>query len=224
MTTQPAAGVFTPATITNTPGFRYVRYLSFDGGYGNVAELQFYGNLAGASVPLPPAPGGLAATAVSSNQINLVWNGVTNAASYNVKRSTTNGGTYVIIATGWTMTNYTDAGLAGATTYFYVVSGVNAGGESANSVQVSATTLLAAGLTATAVSASQISLTWNAITNATSYNVKRSAVSGGPCPTIATGVTATNYTDTVPAGDEVLLRDKRHLRWRGNSQQPGSDD
>ncbi len=197
--TQPATGVFTPASITNTSGFRYVRYLSPNGGYGNVAELQFYGNLAGAPVPRPPAPG-LAATAVSNNQINLAWNIVTNAASYNVKRSTTNGGPYVTIATGWTMTNYADVSLAGTTTYYYVVSAVNAGGESTNSFQASATTLLAAGLTATAVSASQISLTWNAITNVTSYNVKRSAVSGGPYSTIATGVTVTNFTDTVPAG------------------------
>jgi fibronectin type 3 domain-containing protein len=199
VTTQPATGVFTPATITNTSGFRYVRYLSPNGGYGNVAELQFYGNLAGTPVPRPPAPG-LAVTAVSSNQINLAWNIVTNAASYNVKRSTTNGGPYVTIATGWTMTNYADVSLAGTTTYFYVVSGVNAGGEGTNSIQASATTLLAAGLTATAVSANQISLTWNAITNAASYNVKRSAVSGGPYSAIATGVTATNYTDTVPTG------------------------
>jgi len=53
---QPATGVFTLAAITNTAAFRYVRYLSPDGGWGNVAELQFYGYLAGASVPLPPAP------------------------------------------------------------------------------------------------------------------------------------------------------------------------
>ena len=144
VTTQPATGVFTSASITNTSAFRYVRYLSPNGGYGNVAELQFYGYLAGASVPLPPAPTGLAATAVSSSQINLTWNTVTNAASYNVKRSTTNGGPYVIIATGVTATNYNDTGLAGGTTYYYVVSGVNAGGESTNSTQASATTLLAA--------------------------------------------------------------------------------
>ncbi|HUZ08088.1 MAG TPA: hypothetical protein VMV89_11445, partial [Candidatus Paceibacterota bacterium] len=95
---------------------------------------------------------------------------------------------------------YTDVGLAGTTTYYYVVSAVNAGGESTNSIQASATTLLDAGLTATAVSANQISLTWHGITNAASYNVKRSAVSGGPYSPIATGVTATNYTDTVPTG------------------------
>jgi hypothetical protein len=93
------------------------------------------------SAPLPPqTPGGLAAAAVSSTQIALVWNAVTNAANYNVKRSTTNGGPYTVVATGVTATNYNDSALAGGTTYFYVVSAVNIGGESTNSVQASATT------------------------------------------------------------------------------------
>ena len=43
VTTQPAAGGFTSVIITNTTAFRYVRYLSPDGGYGNVAEVEFYG-------------------------------------------------------------------------------------------------------------------------------------------------------------------------------------
>jgi fibronectin type 3 domain-containing protein len=96
----------------------------------------------GWSAPLPPpAPGGLAAAAVSSSQIALAWNAVTNAANYNVKRATTNGGPYTVVATGVTATNYNDTGLADGTPYFYVVSAVNVGGESTNSVQATATTL-----------------------------------------------------------------------------------
>ena len=56
------------------------------------------------------------------------------------------------------------------------------------------------GLNALATSGSQISLTWNAVGGATSYNVKRSTTSGGPYPTLASGVTATNFADTVSAG------------------------
>jgi fibronectin type 3 domain-containing protein len=96
----------------------------------------------GWSAPLPPpAPAGLAATTVSSSQITLAWNAVTNAANYNVKSSTTDGGPYTVIATGVTATNYTDFALADGTTYFYVVSAVGIGGESTNSIQATATTL-----------------------------------------------------------------------------------
>jgi endoglucanase len=56
------------------------------------------------------------------------------------------------------------------------------------------------GLSAAAAATTQVNLTWNAVAGATSYNIKRSATSGGPYTTTATGITATNYTDTIPAG------------------------
>ncbi len=89
----------------------------------------------------PPVPTGLVATAAATNQINLVWNSFNNGATYNVKRSTTNGGPYTVIATGVTATNYNDTGLAGTTTYYYVVSAVVSGSETPDSAQASAATL-----------------------------------------------------------------------------------
>jgi enterochelin esterase-like enzyme/fibronectin type 3 domain-containing protein len=137
ITTQPATGVFTSATINNASAFRYVRYLSASGGYGNVAELEFYGYPWSASVP---APTGLSALAVSTSQINLTWNTFSNATSYSVKRSLTNGGPYAVIASGLTATNYADSGLAGSTMYYYVVSAVLGGTNSADSAQAAAAT------------------------------------------------------------------------------------
>jgi len=52
-----------------------------------------------------------------------------------------------------------------------------------------------ASLTAVAASGSQVNLTWAASFSATSYNVKRAIVSGGPYTTVSTGVTATSYSD-----------------------------
>ena len=43
ISTQPASGVFTAVDIANMSAFRYVRFLSPDNGFGNVAELEFYG-------------------------------------------------------------------------------------------------------------------------------------------------------------------------------------
>jgi endoglucanase len=88
-----------------------------------------------------PVPTGLSAVAVSTSQINLGWNTLTNATSYNVKRSLTDGGPYTPIASGVTATNYQDGGLAGGTMYYYVVSAVVSGSATLNSAQAAAATM-----------------------------------------------------------------------------------
>ncbi len=45
ITAAPVVGIYTEQTITNTAAYRYVRYLSPNNGYGNVAEVEFYGLL-----------------------------------------------------------------------------------------------------------------------------------------------------------------------------------
>ena len=146
----------------------------------------------------PPPPTGLSATP-GNGQATLNWSASSGAASYNVKRSTTNGGPYATIASGVTATSFTNTGLTNGTTYFYVVSAVNSFGESGNSNQASVTPQNAqtppaapTGLMASAGSG-QVSLTWNGSSGAASYNVKRSTTNGGPYSLIATGVTSTSY-------------------------------
>ena len=87
---------------------------------------------------VPPAPTGLVATPGNA-QAQLTWNASSGATSYNVKRSTTNGGPYANVATGVTTTSFTNTGLSNGTTYFYVVTAVNASGEGPISNQASAT-------------------------------------------------------------------------------------
>ena len=83
------------------------------------------------------APTNLVATA-SNLLINLQWNPVVGASTYNLKRGTTSGGPYPLVFGGLTTTNYTDADVSNAVEYFYVVTAVGAGGESANSLPASA--------------------------------------------------------------------------------------
>jgi len=138
VSTQPTAGAFTSVTITNATAFRYVRYLAPNSGFGNVAELEFDGY--SSSNPTAP-PSGLTAQAVSTSEIDLNWNALTNASAYNVKRSTTNGGPYANVASGVIGTNYPDVGLAGGTIYYYVVSAIVSTNETLNSLQAVATTI-----------------------------------------------------------------------------------
>ena len=76
----------------------------------------------------------------SGPAFNLQWNAVPSATSYNLKRSTDNGGPYPTVFGGLTATNYADAAVTNSVTYYYVVTAV-AGGESTNSSQVSAVPL-----------------------------------------------------------------------------------
>jgi uncharacterized delta-60 repeat protein len=70
--------------------------------------------------------------------VSLVWSASTGATSYNVKRSTQNGGPYAVIAPGLTTLLYSDSGLTNGQPYYYVVSANNSVGEGPDSVQVSA--------------------------------------------------------------------------------------
>jgi cellulose 1,4-beta-cellobiosidase len=120
-----------------------------------------------------------------------------------VKRAPAPGGPYVTVACP-TSTSYTDSGLTNGATYYYVVSaaftaGTNAGGESPDSLEASATPQLLlppapTGLTATPGN-TQVALSWNAAAGAGSYRVKRATTSGGPYTTIARPFT-TSYTDS----------------------------
>ena len=93
--------------------------------------------------PLPAAPFGITATQGGDAQVSLAWLAYPTATGYNVKRSTTPGGsppgTYVTLVSGTTDTTYTDSAVVNGTTYYYVVSAHGPRGETANSVEVSAT-------------------------------------------------------------------------------------
>ena len=91
-----------------------------------------------AHLPAPAAPVGVAA--IATNQQNVIsWDVVPGAISYNVKRSTTSGGPYSVIATNIATIGFIDTNVVNLTAYYYVVTAVNANGESVSSVQVSGT-------------------------------------------------------------------------------------
>ncbi|TRX03699.1 LamG-like jellyroll fold domain-containing protein [Flavobacterium gawalongense] len=66
----------------------------------------------------------------------IEWDAIQNF-SYNVKRSTTSGGSYATIGTV-TATSFTDTNVSNGTTYYYVVSATNTLGENPNSAEVTA--------------------------------------------------------------------------------------
>jgi cellulose 1,4-beta-cellobiosidase len=167
---------------------------------------------------VPSSPGSPSAAAASSSQIGLTWAEVTPPSnctvSYNVFRGTSASFSPLPanqVASGLIAPSFTDGGLAASTTYYYVVQAVDAAGSSGYSTSVGATTFAPAcaavpsaptGLTAAAVSSSQIGLTWADVTPPpncrVTYSVYRATnASLGPVPSnlVASGLSAPSFTD-----------------------------
>ena len=147
--------------------------------------------------PWPPsAPTSLTAF-TNCEEVTLTWSASSGATNYNVKRSTSSGTNYAVIAST-SATSYTDTNVLRGATYYYVVSGVNAGGEGPNSTEVSAAPAPPPVPTIVTVVSNygQVALTWSIVPcpNIT-YNVKRSPSTNGPY-TVITNTAATSYTDT----------------------------
>jgi len=133
----------------------------------------------GGSAP-PPAPPASVSAAPGIGEVTVNWTDVANATSYNVYRSVTSP---VTKATG-TKTTVTDnslivSGLDNGIKYYFVVTAENVNGESAESVEVSATPVLPSAPTGVTASAGDTTATisWTSVPGATSYNVYRSETS-----------------------------------------------
>ncbi len=133
------------ALTANGQSYANLEFLVNSGVYGDAViggtltvrldKVSVIGFLA---VETPPAPTGLVATG-GAGQISLTWNASAGATGYTVRRATVSGGPYTTIASGLTATAYTETGLAGGTTHYYVIVPTNAGGDGAASAEASAT-------------------------------------------------------------------------------------
>ncbi len=107
---------------------------------GGLVPLVGFQLLVTAEDIAPAIPSGVSATAGNA-QVVLNWNAVSGATSYSVRRSTTSGSGYTVLANGLSTTTYTDNTAANGTTYYYVVTASKSSpaAESGYSAEVSAT-------------------------------------------------------------------------------------
>ena len=151
---------------------------------------------------LQPPPSGLTITSLLSNQVSLSWtDNSNNETGFKIQRKQGATGTYATIATpGPNVTTYNDSTVTDGTLYYYRVSATNATGDSAFSNEASGTTPLAKPTfaTATAVSSSQINLTWiDNSASETGYKIERKTTVNGTYAQIAqVGANVQSYPDT----------------------------
>lgn len=102
-------------------------------------DIDEDGELIDMNTPIgPETPTNVTAIA-SESKVDISWDPVADADSYNVKRATTSGGLYTTVSQEVYGTSYTDNSVVNGNTYYYVVTAVNTGGESNNSNEASAT-------------------------------------------------------------------------------------
>jgi fibronectin type 3 domain-containing protein len=141
-------------------------------------------------------------TVTPGNQaVDLSWTAPANGSltGYKVYRKDTGSYALVTTLTGAGSTTYSDTGLSNGTTYtYYVTATGNCSADSAPKTAAPVCTPLAApsNLKATAGD-TQVTLSWDAVTGADHYTVKRASATGGPYTALvpASPITTNSYAD-----------------------------
>ena len=176
------------------------------GGVSSWSTTRYFNTAYG---PPPAAPSNLSATAVSTSQINLVWQDNSgDETGFRIERKTGVSGSYAQIASvSAGVTSYSNTRLTSNTTYYYRVRAYNLGGNSNYSSETYNTTLppppSSPSLTSPANRANGVSVTptlqWNPSSGAATYNVQISTSSSFSSTIVsATGISATAYTVSTP--------------------------
>jgi fibronectin type 3 domain-containing protein len=146
----------------------------------------------------PAAPTNVTASA-ADNKVTVSWTTVTSAKSYTIYRSDSQTGTYTKVGAS-TTTSYVDT-VTAIGTYYYKASVVSMGDfESAPSTPtaVAVTPPAAPTNVSASVADAQVTVSWTAVTGASSYNIYRAVGSTETYTKVGASTTA-SYVDTVAA-------------------------
>jgi M6 family metalloprotease-like protein len=165
-----------------------------DSGLSMTAILRMQGT------PIPPS--NLTAVPYSGTRIDLAWTDNSgNETGFRIERKTGTDGTFAEVTTvGTDVTSYSDTGLTSGVHYYYQVCAVNDYGDSNYSNVADTTTLTIpnapSGLTATAISDTQINLSWtDNANNESSFRVEQKIGAAGDWVEVAsTGANVTSLT------------------------------
>jgi autotransporter-associated beta strand protein len=192
---------YTDGSVANNTTYYYVVQAVNPNGT-SVDSTQATAEPSASTPAAPAAPTGLTVTP-GNLQATLNWNASFGAATYTIQAAVVtnpDGSAPTITVNSFvTATNYTDTGLANNVTYAYTVSAANANGQSTNSGAVNATPspvfpVPPTGLTAIVIS-NEVNLSWNPLSNASSYILQRATSISGPYTTIVYPAWLSIFTD-----------------------------
>lgn len=136
--------------------------------------------------------------------VNLSWDAIKNAQSYNIYRSNSASDSYTLVAERVTTPMWTDESPVEGNNY-YKVCAVGYGYTSAQSVNVSVIVKLDIPTNVKAEMAVDdlvVNVSWEAVKYAQSYQIYRSNISSGDYALVAEHVTSTSWVDTNPLQGE----------------------
>ncbi|WP_128895908.1 fibronectin type III domain-containing protein [Longirhabdus pacifica] len=183
---------FTDYNVENFNAYYYVVVAVNDAGETKSNEVSV------TPIAVPTVPQNVQAN-IQNGKAIVIWDVVDYTSGYNVKRASTSGGPYTTIATNVTSTAYVDDTIVPNVSYVYVITAINTSGESAPSQESNPIMLVNAPTAPEGLEAlggnNNITLTWNAVSNATAYQIKRANAENGSFEYIAQ-VQSTSFVDS----------------------------
>ncbi len=217
----------TTITVTQlTPEKKYYFSISAERD-GNISPLA-----SPVSITMPPlqtkpdAPTDLAATTISSTEIDLEWSDNSDNEEHFVIERKEENGTYAVIATlDPDIVTYKDTGVSPDKKYYYRVKAINGAGDSDYSNEASATTPplqtkpnAPTDLSAVSNSCSEVALTWTDNSNNEEHFIVERKEAGGTYTVIATlDPDTTTYTDSTVEENKTYYYRVKAVNGAGDS-------
>ena len=202
-----AEGVTSTTWDDSTPIVGYNYYLVSAVGHGLTSPES--NTTTGVNYALEPPKNVTATIQEEDFTINVSWDAVTHAESYDVYRSSSSSSGFTKVASGITATTWNDATPLAGNNYYRVYAVGHGLTSPASNTTTGVNYALEVPQNVTAIIPDDVfvvRVTWDAVSHAESYDVYRSSSSSSGFTKVASGITATTWNDATPLAGNNYYR------------------